>query len=100
MLKISVLDDGDPTILKLEGKIAGPWAMELDQEWQALATSLGSRKLCLDLCGVTFVDEKGKQVLRDIFTATGAEILANSPLTKYFADEARQQMPDNNEEEI
>ena len=96
MLRISVLNDKNVSSLKIEGRLAVPWAAELEQAWSTL--SLGSRKLCLDICGVTFADAKGKQVLREIFTATGAEIRADSPLTKQFANEIRQ-APTSGEEE-
>jgi hypothetical protein len=39
----------------------------------------------LDIRGVTFADQKGSQILREIVQATRAEIVADSPLTQYFA---------------
>lgn len=66
----------------------GAWAEEFSKTWQSLKDSLDSRKLFLDLCGVIYVDEHGKQTLRDIYQMTGAAFLTNSPLTKYFAEEA------------
>jgi hypothetical protein len=40
----------------------------------------------MDLRGVTFVDARGTEMLREIQQASGAEVLADSPLTKYFAE--------------
>jgi hypothetical protein len=88
VLRISLVNDNDVSKLKVEGRLAMPWAKELERAW--LTLSLGSKKLCLDIRGVTFADKDGKQILRDIFRATGAEILADSPLTKQFANEIRQ----------
>jgi anti-anti-sigma regulatory factor len=44
------------------------------------------KKLALDLRGVIFVDESGLELLRQMYRATQPELLANSPLTKHFAE--------------
>jgi hypothetical protein len=56
--------------------------------------------LHLDLRGVAFVDAKGRQLLREIYQKTNACFLADSSLTRYFADEAMQQSPKHGEEEV
>jgi hypothetical protein len=88
MLKITVHEDQTMDTVKLEGKIGGPWVEELERTWTALTPSLGSKKLQLDLRGVAFVDAKGRKLLREIHQKTHASFLTDSPLTKYFADEA------------
>lgn len=91
MLRVTVNQDhGEFVTLKIEGKLAGARVLELQRAWQALAPSLGSRKLSVDLRGVTFVDTKGKRALTEIHSETGATFLADTPLTKYFAEEAQQ----------
>jgi hypothetical protein len=42
----------------------------------------------LDICGVTFADHKGARILREIVKVTGAEVVSDSPLTQYFANQA------------
>ncbi len=59
--------------------------------WQSLAPSVGGGKLCVDLCGITHIDAKGQRILAEIHRKTGAEFLADTPMTKYFAEEARAQ---------
>lgn len=76
--------------LKIEGRLSGRDVPELHRTWQELASSLGKRKLLVDLRGVLHVDESGRNLLADIHTKTGAEFLADTPLTKYFAEQARQ----------
>ena len=76
--------------MKLEGKMAGPWVEECRQAWLALAPSLRAKKLTLDLRGITFVDDSGAQLLRDMYRETHAEMFTDSPLTSYFAEQARQ----------
>jgi len=74
--------------MKLEGRMVEPWVTECKRAWLALQSSLAPKKLALDLRGVTFVDEAGLQLLREIYRATRAEMIATSPLTKHFAEQA------------
>ncbi len=52
--------------MKLEGAIAGDWVPELQKLWQSLEASLDGKALSIDLCGVTYVDQKGRKVLAEI----------------------------------
>lgn len=72
--------------VRLDGKVVGPWVEECKRTWESIRVQLGSRKLRLDLRGVTFVDGRGTALLREIQRTSGAEVLADSPLTKYFAE--------------
>jgi hypothetical protein len=90
MLKITVYEDQGTHTLKLEGKIGGPWVEELQRTWTDLTPSLGSKKLQLDLRGLAFADDKGRKLLHEIYQRTHAAFLTDSPLTKYFADDAMQ----------
>ncbi|MGA7315153.1 MAG: hypothetical protein WBX22_14380 [Silvibacterium sp.] len=89
MLKISINDDMFAATLKVEGKIVGPWAAELNRVWRHLWASTNQKTLRLDICNVTFIDRDGTRILREIVRATGAEVLADSLLTQYFANQAR-----------
>ena len=100
MLRISIQDGADTTTLKFEGKLVGLWVNELNRVWHSFEPSLGMKKLCLDMRGMTFVDEKGTKALRRIFRSTEAEILADTPLTRHFAAEAMRRMPQNDGKEI
>ena len=87
-MKISVQETDEAVVLKIEGRTAKPLVDELDRTWQKLARSLGSRTLSIDLRGVTFMDMAGRNLLAEIHAKTGAKFLADTPMTKYFADEA------------
>jgi anti-anti-sigma regulatory factor len=87
-VKISVQETEKVVTLKIEGRAAEPVVAELLRAWQDLATSLGSRKLSVDLRGVTFMDTSGRHLLAEIHAKTGADFLADTPMTKYFAEEA------------
>lgn len=82
----------------MEGKLTGPWVDELNRTWQSLVPSLGKKKLQLDLRAVAFVDARGRDLLRRICMETKVNFLADSPLTKYFVDEATRQSPKNGKE--
>ena len=86
--RVTVQDEPKRLTMKLEGKMVGPWVTECRQAWTTLLSTLSARKLTLDLCGVTFVDEPGLRLLREIYRATGPDIITNSPLTKHFAEQA------------
>lgn len=88
MLKITVLEEPDVIAIKLDGRLGGPWTTELDRTWKNLASSLGYRKLCLDLCNMTYADTEGQQLLREIFERGNATFVASTPLSKHFAAEA------------
>ncbi len=88
MLKISIKDDSPVATLKIEGKLVGPWALELGRTWHDLWASAGQVPLRLDIRGVTFADWNGTHILREIVRETGSEILSDSPLTQYFANQA------------
>ena len=88
MLKITIAESKSGQTIKLEGKIVGPWVEELNRTWHSLTPSLGSKYLKFDLCNVAFVDDKGRQLLREIYQQTNARFLTDSPLTQYFADDA------------
>jgi anti-anti-sigma regulatory factor len=80
---------GEGVIFKIEGKIAGPSVSALDQAWRDSEASLEQRKLLVDLRGVTYVDGAGRKLLAEISEATGAVFVGDTPLTKYFAEEAQ-----------
>jgi hypothetical protein len=84
-MKISMNDDAMVATLKVEGRVVGPWAAELERTWHDLWTSTRPKRLQLDIRGVTFADQKGSRILREIVRVTGANIVADSPLTQYFA---------------
>jgi hypothetical protein len=91
MLRITLQENEKVHSMKLEGKIAGPWVEEFNRSWQSLEPLPSSRELQLDLREVAFVDAKGRELLRKIYQQTNACFLTDSPLTRYFADDAMQQ---------
>ena len=89
-LRITIHESPETLRLQIEGRVTGPWVSEFNRTWQALAPTIDSRKFVVDLCGVIHMDADARRLLSEIYKQTGAELLADSPMTQYFADEARQ----------
>lgn len=89
-MKITSADSTDVMTLKLEGRLAGPWVPELEKIWRTLAPSLNSKRLRLDFRELLFVDSDGRRLLREICQEHSPEIIAETPLTRYFAEQAMQ----------
>jgi len=87
VLRITVDENSEAIVLKIEGRLTGPWVEELDRVWEQTAPGLKQRKLSLDLRQTTFADAGGIQVLKTIYSQTGAHILAGTPWTQYLAEE-------------
>ena len=86
-LRITVEENEKAMVVKLEGRIVGPWAAELDRLWSETKPTLDARKLALDLRDTTFADTVGIRALRSIYSQTQAAILTSTPWTQYLAGE-------------
>ncbi len=73
--------------MRLEGRLAGPWAVELGRLWEEKASSVAHKKVSLDLRETTFADARGISILKVIYSQTGAAILTGTPWTQYLAAE-------------
>lgn len=73
--------------MKLEGRMVGPYVAECRQVWHGLKASLDGKLFFLDLRDVMYIDEAGLELLRDIYRATRATVLSDSPLTSHFAEQ-------------
>lgn len=84
MLKITTQTDATRIIFELEGRLAGPWVKELEDCWRKAANS--DRPARVLLCAVTFIDDKGKQLLAEMYQH-GAELVAEGCMTKAIIEE-------------
>jgi anti-anti-sigma regulatory factor len=87
MLRITVEDNPETMVLKLEGRLAGPWVAELDRLWEQTSHALENRKISIDLRATTFADANGIRSLRSIYEQTSAAILTGTPWAEYLAEE-------------
>jgi len=87
VLRITVSENSEAVVIKLEGRLAGPWAAELGRLWEEKAAAVAKKKLSLDLRETTFADAGGMRILKAIYSQTGAAFLTGTPWTKYLAEE-------------
>jgi hypothetical protein len=86
VLRITILKSRQGVTIKLEGSVVGPWVEEVHRTWMCLLPSLGSKRLRVDLCGVTFVNARGKQLLTDMKKG-GAAFKADTAMTRSVVEE-------------
>lgn len=87
VLRITFEENSNAVVIKLEGRIAGPWATELGRLWEEKAAAIANKELSLDLRNTTFADAGGIKVLRAIYSQSKALILTGTPWTEYLAEE-------------
>jgi anti-anti-sigma regulatory factor len=92
VLKITV-DKGDKlTRFTLEGKLAGPWVKELDRVWVALVETSESKRVAVDISGVTFIDSDGQQLLARMY-GRGVKLQASGCMNRSIVERIQQAAP-------
>jgi hypothetical protein len=89
MLRITPFVAKEKAILRLEGKLGGPWVSELTRVWKGAWRRTGLKRVRVDLRALSFVDERGKDVLMTM-RQDGAEFVANDPLISALLEEIEQ----------
>jgi outer membrane protein TolC len=77
-------EGNDRVVLKLEGKLVGPWVDEFERCWNSAAERW--KNLVVVLEGVTFIDSKGKCLLAKIH-GQGAKLIGAGLMTKSIIEE-------------
>ena len=88
MLRITVHDSPAVLRFQLEGKLIGPWVAELRQSWLTAQSVRAGRQVVIDLSDVAFIDESGKELLRE-FCECGANFVACEPLTRAIVEQVQ-----------
>ena len=89
MLRITTETKRGKTLLRLEGKIAGPHVATLEQCWRELTGATPKGKFSVDLCGVSYIDSAGKALLREMHRL-GADFFAEGCLNQAIVSEISQ----------
>ncbi|HLY63428.1 MAG TPA: hypothetical protein VKV95_22025 [Terriglobia bacterium] len=85
MMKITFCTECEPAVLKLEGRLAGPWVDELEKTWRSINPASITSHLVLDLCEATFVDADGRELLAEMHEA-GVELIGDGIMTQFMID--------------
>ena len=87
MLRIMLVPESEPSTLKVEGKLTGPWVNELERSWSEISKR-EPRRPVVDLSDVTFVSTEGKKLLESMFRQ-GADFRSHSLMTKFILSELK-----------
>jgi anti-anti-sigma regulatory factor len=86
MLRITITKNLNATSLRVEGRLTGPWVEELRQAWRAVNPPPADGRISVDLTGVTFVGEEGKNLLEAMYEE-GAKLKASGCATRRIVEE-------------
>jgi hypothetical protein len=82
MFRISVVESQGQRKLVLEGKLASPWIVEVENAWRQAGEHLQGRKLIIDLTNVTLISPDGENILFRLMR-DGARFTCGDVLTKH-----------------
>ncbi len=85
MLKITTEPGTDGIRLKLEGDLAGTGVQVLEDFWLTTRPSFAGRAVCLDLSGLSRVDDAGRYLLA-LIRRTGARMVFTGVEMKELVD--------------
>jgi len=86
MLRVTVQDDEQGATFKLEGKLAHEWVAEAEKAWRTCCEPPRQKRIVVDLCGVSFVDDAGRDLLVRMHSA-GAKLVGTSLMTSALIEE-------------
>ena len=86
MFRITTNTNRHELVLRLEGRLEGPWVAVLAKCFKSALSKRPQRPLRVDLNGLTYVDAAGKARLAEMY-AQGAELLGDDIETKAIVAE-------------
>jgi len=86
MLRISTETRRSKTIISVEGRMAGSSVATVEQCWRELCAASPKQKFVVNLCGVSFIDNAGKMLLREMHLH-GAQLQAEGCLNQAIVEE-------------
>ena len=84
MFRVTVQNDPERTVLKVEGRLVQPFVRELKECWRNAAG--GAKPMILDVCSVTFVAPEGRNLLTEIHRA-GGTLVGSGPMMNSIVEE-------------
>jgi len=86
VIRISEIRKGSKQRLLVEGTLAGDWVEVLEKSWLEAQTSRNGEPMRIDLSGVTWIDDKGSELLKRMLQ-DGTELRATGIMTKAVIEE-------------
>lgn len=69
MLRITIDENPEAVVLRLEGSLIGPWIKDVEECWRNVFEELGTRSVQIDLSAVSFMDSEGGALLTRMYNA-------------------------------
>ena len=87
MLRVTVEErDSNRIVFRVEGKLKGPWVIELEKCWRSISGRAIGKTFGVDLDGVNFVDDRGKTLLIEMARA-GVELIATESMMRSIVEQ-------------
>lgn len=86
MIRISETREGSKRRLLVEGTLSGDWVDVLEKYWLEEQTPSNGEPIRIDLSGVTYIDNKGRDLLSGMIR-DGAELRATGVMTRAVIEE-------------
>jgi hypothetical protein len=86
VIRINRIREHSTMRLIVEGTLSGAWVEELEKCWLDVKAALIDEQVRVELSGVSYIDEKGRHLLKCMFTE-GAELRATGVMTKGIIEE-------------
>ena len=86
MIRISEIGEGSQSHLFVEGTLSDGWVAALETSWLEAQRQLNGAPVRIDLAGVTYVDDKGRDLLVRMIQS-GAELRATGIMTRAVVEE-------------
>jgi len=88
ILKISIFEWTRETRFLLEGKLAHEWVHEAEKAWHSMEQARNGKHIVIDLCGVSFVDRAGEELL-EMAAGAGAILIGADPMMRTLIEEIK-----------
>jgi len=86
LIRISQIGNDSKWHLLVEGTLSDGWVDALETSWLEMQSHVNGKSVCIDLSGVTYIDNKGRNLLAQIIRG-GAEIRAAGIMTRTVVEE-------------
>jgi hypothetical protein len=91
VIRITRLGGGSDFRLYVEGTLSDGWIDALEECWLSARAQCNGHVMRIDLSGVTYVDDKGRDLLERMMR-DGADVSATGLLTREIISEIRKEM--------
>jgi anti-anti-sigma regulatory factor len=88
MIRIRQIHEGSRQRLLVEGTLSGEWVEVLEDCWLEAPHARNGGPLRVDLSGVSYVDDKGRELLARMIQ-DGAELRATGVMTRAVIEEIK-----------